>query len=205
MVVRVFPIHCIIVLSCFWSCDDATYTPKPKGYHRIELPKHEYVKLQGDYPYTFEYSKYAQVFPDTSFMTEPYWIDLHYKNWISDISISYKNVNHSLDSLIGFVDTSHRLTSKHQSKATAIDEYISTTPKGYSARVFELSGEVPSVFQAYVTDSVQHFLRFVLYFQTASKNDSLAPIIEYIKYDVIHMLNTLEWKRPPEPKRYRSK
>ena len=32
-----------------------------------------------------------------------------------------------------------------------------------------------------------------LNYQVATKNDSLAPIIEYIKKDMIHILNTLEW------------
>ena len=48
-------------------------------------------------------------------------------------------------------------------------------------------------FQFITTDSVNHFLRGALYFQVATKNDSLAPIIEYIKKDMIHILNTLEW------------
>jgi hypothetical protein len=38
-------------------------------------------------------------------------------------------------------------------------------------------------------------LRGALYFNTALKSDSLAPVIEYLKKDVIHLLNTLEWKK----------
>jgi gliding motility-associated lipoprotein GldD len=61
--------------------------------------------------------------------------------------------------------------------------------------VAELSGEVPTQFQFYVTDSTHHFLRGALYFNTAVKNDSLAPIIEYIKSDMMHLINTLEFKQ----------
>jgi len=68
------------------------------------------------------------------------------------------------------------------------------TPKGYSGFVSELSGEVPTQFQFFVTDSTQHFLRGALYFQTAVKNDSLAPIIEYIKVDMMHLMNTLSFE-----------
>jgi len=56
-----------------------------------------------------------------------------------------------------------------------------------------LSGEVPSQFQFHITDSTQHFLRGALYFRTATKNDSLAPVIEYVKKDIVHLLNTLTW------------
>jgi hypothetical protein len=41
-------------------------------------------------------------------------------------------------------------------------------------------------------------LRGALYFRTATANDSLAPVIEYIKADMIHLLNTLEWEAEPE-------
>jgi gliding motility-associated lipoprotein GldD len=54
---------------------------------------------------------------------------------------------------------------------------------------------VPSQFQFYVTDSTTHFLRAALYFRTALKNDSLAPVINYMKEDMLHMLETLEWKK----------
>ena len=62
------------------------------------------------------------------------------------------------------------------------------------ASVTELEGEVPSQFQFHITDSTDHFLRGALYFKTATKNDSLAPAIEFLKSDIIHLLNTLEWK-----------
>ena len=92
------------------------------------------------------------------------------------------------------LDDSYKLTSKHQIKAYAIDESILRTSNGHTAVVAELSGEVPSQFQFFSTDSTQHFLRGALYFPTATKNDSLKPIIDFIKVDIIHMLNTLDWK-----------
>ena len=58
----------------------------------------------------------------------------------------------------------------------------------------ELSGQVPSQVQFYTTDMAQHFLRGALYFNTATQNDYLAPVIAFIKEDIIHMIQTLEWK-----------
>jgi gliding motility-associated lipoprotein GldD len=87
------------------------------------------------------------------------------------------------------------LTAKHQIKAYGIEESIMMTPKGYTGVVAELSGEVPTQFQFFVTDSTNNFLRGALYFNTALKNDSLAPAIEYIKIDMAHLINTLEFKK----------
>jgi hypothetical protein len=47
-----------------------------------------------------------------------------------------------------------------------------------------------------ITDSTRNFLRAALYFNTRIANDSLAPAIEYMKKDVMHLVNTLEWKSP---------
>jgi len=60
--------------------------------------------------------------------------------------------------------------------------------------VTELEGEVPSQYQFHVSDSAKHFLRGALYFKTATQNDSLRPVIDYIKQDVRHLLETLEWE-----------
>ena len=96
-------------------------------------------------------------------------------------------------SLISFINESYKLTNKHNKKASSIKETHIKTTNGLNAIIIDLKGEVPTQFQFITTDSVNHFLRGALYFQVATKNDSLAPIIEYIKKDMIHLLNTLEW------------
>ena len=78
----------------------------------------------------------------------------------------------------------------------SINENIVITPSGKTAVIAELEGEVPSQLQFFITDSTKNFLRGALYFRTSIKNDSLAPAIEYLKIDIIHLLNTLEWKEP---------
>lgn len=176
------------------ACHETAYIPKPKGYNRIELPDHQYRVIDDSYPYQFEYSQHAQLKPDTSWMSEPYWIHLIYQDFGADVQLTYKDLNQNEQKLRELLEDSYKLTSKHQVKAYAIDESILTTPKGHTAVVTELSGEVPSQFQFFTTDSSRHFLRGALYFPTATKNDSLQPIIDFIKVDIIHMLNTLEWK-----------
>ena len=180
----------VIVLA---SCEES-YTPKAKGYNRIDLPEHSYQQLQGDYPYTFQYSTHAIVRPHKSTFAEPYWIDVVYPEMNGTLEITYKKINSKKELLDELVDDSHKLAAKHNVKATAIDEAVIKTPKGYTAAIFELEGEVPSQFQFYITDSTTNFLRGALYFPIATKNDSLKPVIDYIKLDVIQMLNTLEWK-----------
>jgi len=178
----------IIIASC-----DTNYLPKPKGYNRIILPKHEYQMLPDTFPYAFEYSKNAKILPDSSWITERYWIDIFYPKLGSSITMSYKPINHSEDSLKNFLRTAYKLTSKHQIKAYAIDEYIFKTDMGETAVLASLSGEVPSQYQFFITDSTVNFLRGALYFNTSTKNDSLAPVINYMRDDIMHLLNTTTW------------
>ncbi|MFD2248608.1 gliding motility lipoprotein GldD [Pontibacter ruber] len=172
----------------------AEYTPKPKGYNRIDLPTPAYQPLQEEHPYTFEYSKYAKVRPDSSLIAQPDWITIIYPTLGANVQLTYKAINNNPKVFNDLVEDARKLTGRHQVKAYSIEEAEIKTPQGDVASVFELEGEVPSQFQFYVTDTTTHFFRGALYFKTATQNDSLAPVIEYVKKDIIHLLNTLKWK-----------
>lgn len=177
----------------FFACQQ-DYSPKPLGYNRLNLPTPAYKPLADSLPYTFEYSVHAKLLDDTSAISEKYWIEIYYPEIKANVHITYKPIrNQKL--LKEFLDDSYTLTSKHQIKAYAINEVISKTPSGKTAVIAELEGEVPSQFQFTVTDSTRNFMRGALYFNTKVANDSLLPAIDYMKKDIMHMINTLEWKR----------
>ena len=90
--------------------------PKPKGYNRIVLPEFQYTALADSFPYLFEYSSHAEVLKDSSWIAEPYWIDLYYPGFEASIQISYKPVRQSEDLLKEYLATAYKLTSKHQLK-----------------------------------------------------------------------------------------
>lgn len=184
----------IVLLS---SCGDETFIPKPVGYHKLELPEHKYTELASKHPYTFQHSVFAKAEKHKSAQASKDWIDINYPNFGASVQLTYKKLDSAFteknfETLIG---DARKLTNKHNIKAYAIEEATIRTNEGVVASVFELEGDVPSQFQFYLTDndSTKHFLRGALYFKHATKNDSLAPVIEYIKVDVIHMLNTLKW------------
>ena len=170
------------------------YVPKPKGYNRIDLPEHRYISLADTFPYQFQHSTHATILKDSSHIAEPYWIHVYYPKLDANVQLTYKNVKQSEKLLKEYLNDAIQLTTKHQIKAYSIEPVVLKTPNGLTAEVTELSGEVPSQFQFYTTDSTHNFLRGALYFKTSTKNDSLRPIIEYVKADIIHMINTLKWK-----------
>jgi gliding motility-associated lipoprotein GldD len=190
-----FLVFGLVLLFIITSCTH-DYIPKPLGYNKLDLPLPAYQTLPDTLPYRFEYSKHAQLLPDTSAINEETWIEIYYPDLKANIHVTYKNVKQSEKLLQEFMNDAYTLTSKHQIKAYAINEVISKTPSGKTAIIAELEGEVPSQFQVTITDSTRNFLRAALYFNTRIANDSLAPAIEYMKKDVMHLVNTLEWKSP---------
>ena len=196
---RTTPILLVVISFFCISCNDE-YVPKPKGYNRLDLPDPAYRQLVENHPYTFEYSKYAVIRKDSSSIAEPHWINVYYPAFDADIQLTYKSLASHSDNkrLNELIDDSYKLANKHQVKAYSIEETLIKTPLGKSATIIELSGDVPSPFQFYLTDSSHHFMRGALYFKS-TRIDSLTPVIEYMKKEVMHLVNTVEWKNTKRP------
>ena len=186
----------IIFLSACTSKEDS-YIPKPYGYFRIELPEQSYQKLEGDYPYSFEHSKYAKVVKNTSQNAEENWITLKYEpTSVAEIHITYKEVKNDPKLFMEYVNDAHKLTFNEINtvRSSAIDKVLDS--KNGNGIVFTISeGEVPTVFNYWISDSTSHFFRAAMYVPTSNQNDSLAPILKYTKEDMMHMLETFEWNR----------
>jgi gliding motility-associated lipoprotein GldD len=183
-----------IGLITLFSCT-REYLPKPIGYNRLVLPDPAYRTLPDSLPYTFEYSQHAKLLADTSWIRERFWIEIYYPQLKANVHLTYKKVENNEQLLKELLNDAYTLTAKHQIKAYAIDEVIVQTPLGQTAIVVELDGDVPSQMQFTITDSTQNFLRGALYFNTKVQNDSLRPAIEYMKKDIMHLINTFNWNK----------
>lgn len=183
------------VLLAF-ACN-SPYTPKRKGYFRIDFPKHEYQAFdRAGFPYTFEYPVYANVIQDTTFFEDrpenPYWINIDFPQFHGRIYISYKEVGKS--DLNKLVNDAYNMTYKHTSKATGIDDSLMRTPNGITGVFFKVGGNAATNKQFFVTDSTSHFLRGALYFDTSPNEDSLGIVNDFLQQDMRHLINTFKWK-----------
>lgn len=188
----------LVVTFLLAGCDDnssADYVPKPKGYPRFDLPAHDYTLLEPTHPYQFEYNKAARILPDTFARSEPHWIFINYPQYKASVQLTYKPVNNDVTRLRAMLEDAYKLAARHNIKAYSIEQRTLKLKSGMEASVIDLTGDVPSQVQFVVTDSTRHFLRGALYFSTATENDSLQPVIDYIRKDVLHLLNTLTWRK----------
>jgi gliding motility-associated lipoprotein GldD len=60
--------------------------------------------------------------------------------------------------------------------------------------LYDIKGNSASSLQFYLTDSSRHFFRGALYFNVQPNKDSLAPVIDYFREDIIYLIETFSWK-----------
>lgn len=187
------PALLIILAIMLYACGEDV-VPKPRGYFRLDMPDREYVKFDTTFPYTFEYPVYSQVKPDPYSPDEPYWMNMEFPGFKGTLHISYKNVNDS--NLAGYLEDSRKFVIKHIPKASAIyDSLILDRDREIYGMIYEIQGSAAaSPFQFFITDSTQHFVRGALYFNIVPNNDSLQPVIQFLKADIHHLLKTFDWK-----------
>lgn len=175
------------------SCTN-NYTPKPRGYFRIDLPERNYRVFDSTFPYTFEYPGYADITADSSKMAETYWININYRPFNATLHFSYKVIRGNFSQ---YINDAHTLVSKHIPKANAISQRGFTDPvHKVFGLVYDISGaDAASPYQFYLTDSISEFVRGALYFNHIPNNDSLQPVIDFLKTDMEHMINTFRWKK----------
>ncbi|MBS2210555.1 gliding motility lipoprotein GldD [Carboxylicivirga mesophila] len=180
----------LLVMFVASACRQKT-TPKPRGYFRIVLPEKDYQAFDQPFPYQFEYPSYAKAIPDTSVNAEAYWLNIVFPEMNGQIHISYKAV---VDNFNDLLEDSRKLAYKHTIKADAINERMFyNEQKQVMGILYEIKGNAASPLQFFATDSLHHFIRGSLYFNAKPNQDSLAPVIDFVEEDVIHLMETLEW------------
>lgn len=189
--IKIFIISFAFVLIA--SCRNDSQAPKPYGYFRITMPENTYQKFDIDKkPYTFEYSTISKIEERTD-KSEQNWMNIVYPQHNATIYLTYHKVRNNLDTIIS---DSHNFTYRHTIKANAINEMAYLFPeKNVYGLYAELEGDAASPIQFLLTDSTRNFLRGSLYFNVEPNSDSVAPVIDFIRKDIMHLMETLEWKK----------
>jgi gliding motility-associated lipoprotein GldD len=200
----------ILLMSC-----NSVFTPKPKGYFKIDFPEHRYVRFeQPGFPYTFEYPAYAQIVQDSTYFDyvpeNAYWRNIDFPQFDCRIFLSYKQVggkaifrkplpNGSFRDSIGInlfdkmVSDAFKMTYKNEMIATKIDDSLMRTANGVNGVYFKLKGNTATARQFFLTDTTRNFLRGALYFHATPNADSIAPVQAFVEQDMKHIINTFRW------------
>lgn len=182
----------ITIMLLLLACKQENTTPKPYGYFRLDFPQKTYVVFDTASPYSFEHPQYSTVLADTDGNTEPYWYNIVFHNMKATIHLSYKKIDNNIAQ---YLEDTRTLVYKHTVKADAINERVFANDKKKTyGMLYEIEGNAASPAQFFVTDSTKHFLRGALYFNVPPNKDSLKPVVEFIKEDIIHLVESISWK-----------
>ena len=176
------------------SCDrEPNYLPKPRGYFRIDLPEKSYVSVDTLEKFRFECPEYAYVTPDPYSPDEKDWINVEMPQFKGSIHLTHKDVNGNLGE---YLEDVHTMVTKHLQKANGVrDSLIVNDEHRVYGLFIEMDGKgVATPMQFYLTDSTRNFVRGALYFNFKPDNDSMQPVINFIRQDIDHLINTFEWK-----------
>ncbi len=194
---RIFAFSLLLVLALS-ACSEPVMNPKPRAYPRIEYPDRTYSAFSLDAcNFSFQYPAYARIVQDSTFFEKspphPCWFNLYYPDFNGNIHFSYYQINQpkSFDELKA---DAFEMVDWHNKKANYIEERAIRLPNGVSGYAFNIEGPAASPFQFYLTDSTRHFLRGALYFESSVNPDSIAPVLEFVREDIIKLIDTFTWK-----------
>ena len=183
----------------FFSACNQEYSPKPKGYPRVNYPERKYEMYTAvNCPFKFEKPVYATVTRDTTYFgqklrNDQCWLNVNFTGLNGVINLTYKDISDTM-SLGQLVEDAHKMAYKHTKKANYIEEFPIKNMHGAGGIIYDLGGDAASNVQFFLTDTNHHFVRGALYFYSQPNSDSMAPVLSFVKADMEHLLKTFEWK-----------
>ncbi len=173
----------------FFSCNE--YTPKPKGYLRLERKESGMAEYK-DHQFSFQYPDIARIENVEGSPDNEKWFNIVYPQYNATIFCTYIPV--TPETLRNALDDSYQLAYSHASIADAIKQVNFTNElHNTSGIIYEIKGSVATPIQFFVTDSLSNFFRGSLYYDQKVNKDSIAPVTQFIREDIIHLMESLEW------------
>ena len=177
------------VVLLLMACGD-DYLPKPMGYFRIGLPTKEYAPLENDCNFTFKLNTQAQYNPVKN---KDCWADIYYPKLKATVQLTYYSFNDKkLETLL---QETQRMAYSHTAIADGMQEKLFVNEeKRVFGLLYTMKGQVATSTQFYMTDSTNNFLRGVLYFYSSPNPDSLKTVNDFMRGEIIELIESLEWK-----------
>jgi gliding motility-associated lipoprotein GldD len=185
---KLFALIALVVVSIA-GCKEKVNSPRPIAYFRIDFPEKQYQRFSSDCPFSFDYPTYAFIIEDS---LSPCWMDIYFPYNKATIYLTYKSIHNDFNQ---HMEDSREFVYKHTVKADAIKEtFYENEENNVYGILYDIKGNAASSLQFFVTDSTTNFLRGALYFDVAPNKDSLSPVIEYLREDIIQMFESLRWE-----------
>lgn len=181
----------VLLALVLFSCgDNELLIPRPIANLRVEFPERDYHSLDLDCPYVFDLAAYMSSKAPSA--ETPCHQDINLGQFNGMLHLSYVPIDNNLPELIAYSIDKVR---EHQVKASAIqDSMIFLPEQRVYGTFYEFYGNAATPFQFHFTDSTNHFIRGTVYFNAAPNYDSIYPVLQYVKTDLVHIIGSNRWK-----------
>src|SRR5690554_3094945 len=155
---------------------------------RLDYTAAEYKKVDLDCPFTFEMNLNASIAKKANCD-----LNITYPEMKATLYLTYSEVkSNNLDSLLR---DAQKLAYNHTIKANSIPEqpYINSDEDVYGM-LYMINGDAATQAGFYLTDSINHFLNGVLYFEAKPNFDSIYPAVIYLREDIRTLMETVRWE-----------
>lgn len=157
---------------------------------RMEFPISKFSEHRPDNcPYRFQMPDYFSIVTDTATC----YADIEITRFNATLYLTYLPIDSS-NQLLAYTDQARRLVYDHSIMADGIEEVRveNALNKTYGLQ-YHIAGDAATLYQFYLTDSLQHFMRGALVFNTSPNYDSLMPSLAFITRDLDQMINSVQW------------
>lgn len=169
------------------SCKDEVLV-KPSGRLSLKYAPAEYRYVSTPCPYSFEINNRAELV-----QKEDCNFNIIYPEMKATLHLTYQKVGK--DNLDSLLRDAQKLAYNHSIKASSIPEQPFINPDANVYGMFYMiNGDAATHAGFYMTDSINHFLNGALYFAAKPNFDSVYPAVHYLREDIRHLIETIEWK-----------
>lgn len=195
------------VILIIVSCSEDNFIPKPPTHLMVDLPAHAYQKFSDTIHYSFDIPKIWSKTNDPKRIYNGFYrghrrdpndnrsLTFYLGDKINgEIHFQYTQID-STNTLSKLVFETFKIKDEHKMRSQNPNEIkiIDKKRKVYGI-LFEFIGNSAVNFEFLLTDSTKNFVRSGLELRTTPNYDSLQPTLNYIKTDLIHLINTFQWE-----------
>ncbi|MED5354671.1 MAG: hypothetical protein VX573_02510 [Bacteroidota bacterium] len=184
-----------LIFIIFLGCENYLL-PKQSGYLRLDYPSAEYTSFgvdEPELPFFFDTNNKLSNISDININSEAIDFIIKYNALDAQINFQYKSVN-SKDRLDAYIIDLKKTIETHSLMANSIRVRDYTLEeKNIYGRIFDLSGNVASPYQFFLTDNINNIISGFVYFNIKPNYDSILPAINYIEKDIIKLIESFNW------------
>lgn len=184
MAIYVLLLLLVAVLAA--DCSHKATNSKPEA--QLKLREAVYTLSPDSLPFRFDVSDQA-IFSARKNKESEYFCDITYPELNAQLYCTWHRI--TPDKLLLMSEESRKLAYQHSVVATGITEklYINDLARVYGI-LYDIKGDVASPLQMAITDSLNYFFNASLYFNATPNADSIAPVLDYIRKDVLRLMES---------------